>query len=201
MAASSNNGNPEGARPSETGTPSARGEAQPGAAFAHRPLPPLFWIMAAVAALALVAAGVLAFQLGNQTVQGRDPNAALGQLEGKTPEELQAELDRIVQEGMFNISIASYVEFPNGAAEGEVRIENVPGNHYLMQVEVVRDDTGETVYRTGMIEPNHHIQRAQLDVDLDAGSYPCTAVFYAFEPGTEEPVGQAAAKMTVVVAG
>ena len=86
-------------------------------------------------------------------------------------------------------------------AEGDVRIENVPSNHYLMQVKVVRDDTGEAVYRTGMIEPNHHIQRARLDVDLDAGSYPCTAVFYAYEPDTEEPVGQAAAKMTVVVAG
>ena len=102
---------------------------------------------------------------------------------------------------MFNISIASYVEFPEGTAEGEVRIENVPSNHYLMQVEVVRDDTGESVYRTGMIEPNHHIQRARLDADLDVGSYPCTAVFYAFESDTEEPVGQAAAKMTIVVAG
>ena len=116
-------------------------------------------------------------------------------------DELQAELDRIVEEGMFNISIASYVEFPEGTAEGEVRIENVPSNHYLMQVEVVRDDTGESVYRTGMIEPNHHIQRARLDADLDVGSYPCTAVFYAFESDTEEPVGQAAAKMTIVVAG
>ena len=177
------------------------GQDQPRAASVRQPLPPQFWIMTAVAVLALAVAGVLAFQMGNQSVQGRDPNAALGQLEGKTPEELQAELDRIVEEGMFNISIASYVEFADGAAEGEMRIENVPGNHYLMQVEVVRDDTGETVYRTGMIEPNHHIQRARLDVDLDAGSYACTAVFYAFEPDTEEPVGQAAAQMTIVVAG
>ena len=179
----------------------ARGEAQPGSAAARQSLPPLFWIMAAVAAAALVVAGVLAFNLGSHSLQGRDPNAALGQLEGKPPDELQAELDRIVEEGMFNISIASYVEFPEGTAEGEVRIENVPSNHYLMQVEVVRDDTGESVYRTGMIEPNHHIQRARLDADLDVGSYPCTAVFYAFESDTEEPVGQAAAKMTIVVAG
>ena len=201
MSVSSNNENPEGARPSETGMSTARGEAQPGSAAARQSLPPLFWIMAAVAAAALVVAGVLAFNLGSHSLQGRDPNAALGQLEGKTPDELQAELERIVEEGMFNISIASYVEFPEGTAEGEVRIENVPSNHYLMQVEVVRDDTGESVYRTGMIEPNHHIQRARLDADLDVGSYPCTAVFYAFESDTEEPVGQAAAKMTIVVAG
>ena len=157
--------------------------------------------MTAVAVVALAVAGMLALNLGGQSLQGRDPNAALGQLEGKTSEELQAELDRIVEEGMFNISIASYVEFPDGASEGEVRIENVPNNRYLMKVEIARDDTGETVYRSGMIEPNHHIQRARLDADLDAGSSPCTAVFYAYEADTEELVGQAAAKLTIVVAG
>ena len=103
MSVSSNNENPEGARPSETGMSTARGEAQPGSAAARQSLPPLFWIMAAVAAAALVVAGVLAFNLGSHSLQGRDPNAALGQLEGKTPDELQADLDRIVEEGMFNI--------------------------------------------------------------------------------------------------
>ena len=92
MSVSSNNENPEGARPSETGMSTARGEAQPGSAAARQSLPPLFWIMAAVAAAALVVAGVLAFNLGSHSLQGRDPNAALGQLEGKTPDELQAEL-------------------------------------------------------------------------------------------------------------
>ena len=176
----------------------ARGSASTASRAAK---PPAFYVAVGVAVVAIVVACVLGFMAFSNAGQGRDPNAALGQLEGKTPEEVQAELDRIVEEGMFNISIASYVEFPEGTAEGEVRIENVPSNHYLMQVEVVRDDTGESVYRTGMIEPNHHIQRARLDADLDVGSYPCTAVFYAFESDTEEPVGQAAAKMTIVVAG
>ena len=163
-------------------------------------------LLAAACILLLLVLGILAFLLLRAPKAGpsglaREAAALAGQLEGETEEEIQAELNRIVEEGMFNISIASYVEFPEGTAEGEVRIENVPSNHYLMQVEVVRDDTGESVYRTGMIEPNHHIQRARLDADLDVGSYPCTAVFYAFESDTEEPVGQAAAKMTIVVAG
>lgn len=201
MAGSSNSERPEGAQPPATGEIPANENAGSASVSTRQPLPPLFWVMTAVAVVALAVAGMLALNLGGQSLQGRDPNAALGQLEGKTSEELQAELDRIVEEGMFNISIASYVEFPDGASEGEVRIENVPNNRYLMKVEIARDDTGETVYRSGMIEPNHHIQRARLDADLDAGSYPCTAVFYAYEADTEELVGQAAAKLTIVVAG
>lgn len=165
----------------------------------RRPLPAVFWIAVAVAAIALAVAGFFAFRSLTSAPEGRDPNAALGQLEGKSAEEIQAELDRIVEEGMFNISIAPLIELEDGASEAELRIENVPGNRYLMKVEISRDDTGETVYTSGIVEPNRHIQKARLDVDLDAGEYPCTAVFYALDPDTEEPVGQAAAKLTIMV--
>lgn len=161
--------------------------------------PASFYIAIAVAVLALIVAAVLAFALFAQTGAGRDPNAAVGQLEGKTQEEIQAELDRIVEEGMFNISIASTVQLEDGTSEAELRIENVPNNPYLMKVEITRDDTGETIYTSGLIEPNHHIQKAKLDVDLDAGDYPCTAVFYAHDKEDEQLIGQAAAKLTVSV--
>ena len=163
------------------------------------PLPPVFYVALVVAVVAVLVACFFAFRSCSTGSEGRDPNAALGQLEGKTQEEIQAELDRIVEEGMFNISIASQVEFADGQSEGELRIENVPNNPYLMKVEITRDDTGETVYTSGMIEQNHHIQTAKLAVDLDAGDYPCTAVFYAHDPETEELVGQAAAKLTISV--
>lgn len=130
-----------------------------------------------------------------------DPTARDGQAPYKTAEEMQAELDRVVEEGMFNISIASVVSFPTGTSEGELRIENVPGNRYLMRVEITRDDTGDTIYTTDFIEPNHHIQRDALDVALPAGDYPSTAVFYAYDPDTEELVGQAAAKVDIKIEG
>ena len=176
----------------------ARGSASTASRAAK---PPAFYVAVGVAVVAIVVACVLGFMAFSNVGQGRDPNAALGQLEGKTPEEIQKELDRIVEEGMFNISIASSVEFADGTSEGELRIENVPNNPYLMKVEITRDDTGEAVYTSGMIEPNHHIQKARLDVDLDAGDYPCTAVFYAYGKDDEQLVGQAAAKMTVSVLG
>lgn len=129
----------------------------------------------------------------------RDPNASIGQLEGKSSDEIQAELDRIVDEGMFNISIAPVVYFADGASEGEVRIENVPGNRYDMRVSIVLDEDVRTVYESGVIEPNHHIRAVRLATNLGAGSYPATASFTALDRQTGAEAGQASAKITLVV--
>lgn len=174
--------------------------AQKQRARGGAPLPPVFYVAVVVAVVAVLVACFFAFRsCAPSSGEGRDPNASLGQLEGKTQEEIQSELDRVVEEGMFNISISSLVKFEDGQSEGELRIENVPNNPYLMKVEITRDDTGDVVYTSGMIEPNHHIQSAKLAVDLDAGDYPCTATFYAHDPETEELIGQAAAKLTISI--
>lgn len=159
--------------------------------------PKRFWVAIAIVVLCVILAAVLFFTLGPTGKSSRQ--GSIGQLEGKTAEEIQAELDRIVDDGMFNISIASVVEFPSGTSEGELRIENVPGNQYLMRVVINRDDTGAQIYETDLIEPNYHIQADSLDVDLPAGTYPCTAVFYAYDPETEEMIGQAGAKIDIRV--
>lgn len=129
----------------------------------------------------------------------RDPNASIGQLEGKTAEEIQAELNRIVQEGMFNISINATPVFPNGSAAGSLKIENIPANHYNMKVKITLDKTGEVIYQSGIIEPNHHIENAPLDVPLPKGTHAATATFTAYEPGTNAVMGHAAAKITILV--
>ena len=163
--------------------------------------PASFWVAIVLAIIAVIIALLFALQQCDGPGSLRDPNSSLGQLQGKTSEEIQAELDRQVEEGMFNISISSNVEFADGTSEGELKIENVPGNRYLMQVTITDDATGQVVYTSGLIDPNHHIQTAKLDVDLEPGVYDCTAVFTALDPETEEEVGQAAAKMTINVMG
>lgn len=157
-----------------------------------------FWAAIIIAIICVAVAIALAFFMLNPDGASKRAGSK-GQLEGKTPEEIQAELNRQVEEGMFNISIASTVEFQDGTSEGELRIENVPGNHYLMKVDITRDDNGQTIYTSDYLEPDYHIQRDTLDVDLPAGTYPCTAVFTASDIETEDMVGQAAAKVTVNV--
>lgn len=157
-----------------------------------------FWIGIIIAIVALIAAAILAYTM--LVAQPASKRAGdLGQLEGKTPEEIQAELNRIVDEGMFNISIASQANFKDGQSEGELRIENVPGNRYLMQVTITRDDNGQQIYESGVLEPNYHIQSDRLDVDLPKGQYLCTANFRALDPETEDEIGTAAAQIIIVV--
>lgn len=177
----------------------------PAAAYAQQPVQQQkrkrgkgFWAGMIIALLAVVAAVVLvlAMVFGNQQ---SNRGGSLGQLDGKSDAEIQAELDRIVSEGMFNISIASVVQLQNGSATGDLRIENVPGNPYLMQVTITRDDTGEQIYESGVLEQNYHIQSDTLDVVLPKGSYPCTATFHALDPDTEQEVGTAGAQILVEV--
>lgn len=180
--------------------PAAGMQASPDPKAAKRKRGASFWIALVVVLICIgLAAALLMTTLGAPQKSSRA--GVPGQLEGKTPEEVQAELDRVVEEGMFNISIASAVLFADGSSPGELRIENVPGNLYLMRVVIRLDDTGQQVYQTDMIEPNNHIQQDTLDVDLDAGTYNATAVFTAYDPDTEDEVGQAAAKITLLVQG
>ena len=80
-----------------------------------------------------------------------DPTAQDGQAPYKSAEEIQAELDREVEEGMFNISIASSIQFDDGTSSGTAYIENIPGNRYLMKVSITSDDTGEVLYESGVL--------------------------------------------------
>ena len=79
-------------------------------------------LLAAACVLLLLVLGILAFLLLRAPKAGpsglaREAAALAGQLEGKTEEEIQAELNRIVEEGMFNISINTAPTFENGKAE------------------------------------------------------------------------------------
>ncbi len=128
-----------------------------------------------------------------------DPDARDGQAPYKSAEEMQAELDRVVEEGMFNISIASSIQFDEGTSSGTAYIENVPGNHYLMRVAITDDETGEVLYESGVLKPNQFIESIALARDLDQGTYPATATFTALDETTHEEVGQAAAKIAINV--
>lgn len=124
--------------------------------------------------------------------------ARLGQLENKSEAEIQAELNRVVEEGMFHISINARPIFEDGTAEGNLEIENVPNNLYTMRVEIALDD-GQIVYDSGLVDPNYHIQRDNLNVVLEAGEYPATATFYAYNVDTLEEIGTMSTKITIFV--
>lgn len=129
-----------------------------------------------------------------------DATAISGQAPYKTQEEIIAELNRVVEEGMLNISIASVIEFADGTAPGTAYIENTPSNRYVLRVAIALDSTGEIVYQSGGLRPDSYIENITLSEDLPAGTYPATATFVAYDPDSLEEVGQAAARVTLQVA-
>lgn len=128
-----------------------------------------------------------------------DDSVQPGQASYKSEAEIQAELNKVVEEGMLNISIASVIEFENGSSPGIAYIENSPANHYVMTVTITLDETGEVMYQSRGMKPDTFIETITLARPLAAGSYPATATFTAYDMTSLEEQGQAAARITIAV--
>ncbi len=128
-----------------------------------------------------------------------DPHAQTGNLPGRTKEEIQAELDKIVEAGMFNISIASVVNMREGDEEARVRIENIAANHHHMKVAITLDGEQEPIYQSAGLAPGQYLEAVSFNRELAPGTYSATAVFTAYNTEDFSPAGEAAARITIVV--
>lgn len=98
--------------------------------------------------------------------------------------DLQAEIDKAVEQGMFNVFMNTNVVFKDGQSKGNLLIQNVETNIYPMYVEIYHDDT--LLYKSDIIEPGYKIEEAKLDTVLSKGTYDCTAYFYVTDSNKEE---------------
>ena len=128
-----------------------------------------------------------------------DTDAMAGRIQTMTEEEIQEELNRVVEEGMFNISIASAIVFESPDAQGEARIENVAANNYHMQVDIILDESGETVYSSKLIQPGYSIEHIKLSEKLEPGEYEATAIFSAITKEEMQLFGTAGAQIKLYV--
>lgn len=129
----------------------------------------------------------------------KDRDAQLGILPNMSEEEVQQRLNTVVSEGMMNVSINPHPVFEDGKSSGNLRIENIKQNHYSYTVSITRDDTGEEIYKSGLLEPGYYIDEASLTTALEQGDYPATARFLAYQDPKEKPIGAAVIKMTITV--
>ena len=124
---------------------------------------------------------------------------------GKTPDYInnvspyiQEELNKVVEEGMFNISIASVVTVDENGADAMARIENIAANHHHMKVTITLDGETEPIYESAGIAPGQYIEHVKLNRTLSAGTYSATALFTAYDMESLSQAGQAAAQITIV---
>ena len=132
-----------------------------------------------------------------------DRNALEGFLPGKTAAEIQAELNRIIDEGRVNISMNPTPVIKDG--EINVRIENVPANNYYLQADVYiypqkgNPDNAELVYRSGILKQNYYIENGETDTMVSPGEYDGIAIFSALDPDTLEEIGKTSLTLVITV--
>lgn len=129
-----------------------------------------------------------------------DPNATTGLLDGRTEEEISALQNQSVADGMLQFSINSNPVFATGTSQGNLRIENAPGNPYDIRVTITLVDSGVVVYSSGGLKPNSYIENDVLDMELGAGEYDATAKFYAVDEDHKD-IGVVTCDVTLTVLG
>lgn len=128
-----------------------------------------------------------------------DDSAVEGGWNEADTDKIIASLNEKVEEGMINISMNTSPNFRDGTAEGNLMIVNEGINRYPQVVEISRNDTGEMIYKSGAIPVGSKIEHAKLSIDLPAGTYECTAMFYNVDPNTGSYLGCAGAIISITV--
>jgi hypothetical protein len=126
-------------------------------------------------------------------------DADKGHLSNMTPEEIKAQMQKAADSSYFSFKISARPTFKNGRSKGYVGIENPKYNIYPMVVQITLDATGEIIYDSGGILPDHHIDRAKLLKVLKAGRHKATAYLYAYDAKTKALAGKQAAALIISV--
>lgn len=145
---------------------------------------------------------------------GIDENASQGGLEGRSEEEIVAELNEKVAASMINISMNTTPKFENGSSEGNLNIVNNTINNYpqvieiYLQEEITKEDGSkgyedkELIYQSGLIPVGSKVTTAKLNKALESnrvlekGTYSAIAYFNAVKDNGEY-IGRAAARIKI----
>ena len=125
-------------------------------------------------------------------------NAAEGHLPDMREDEIREQMQKKADASHFAFKINPSPVF-NSGGEGDLRIENPNHNTYPFVVEITLNETGEKVYDSGGILPDHHIARDTLTRALPTGVYMATAYFHVYDPDTSAYRGKAAAALVLQV--
>lgn len=130
-------------------------------------------------------------------------------------------LDNIVKEGPLDINQGNYEEgeennnsqsddefifkmnkkivFETPKSLGNVQIENPIFNQYNFYVEVKLKDNDKIIYKSPILEPNHHIDNDYLILNLNKGTYNAIATIFIIKPESDEVIAQNNAEIQIKI--
>lgn len=118
---------------------------------------------------------------------------------GKSKEELQAELNKKVEEGMMNVSMNTNIVLKNGKSKANLKITNKENNRYMQFVEIYTKEDNKLIHKTGGIPVGKSLNEAKLDEELKKGTYECVAYFNGVDETTNSIVGKVGVNITINV--
>ena len=148
--------------------------------------------------LLVAAAGVAAWRFAQPS--GMEPNVVVGAHPSKSPEQAEAEQKQKIAEGMIGFSVNTRVVLSESGAPGDFAFGNPPGNGKRIKMRLVRDDDGETLLETGLLDPGTYLAPEPLDARLEPGEYACTAYVDGYRDDGGH-IGQVAAGVSLEVRG
>jgi hypothetical protein len=86
----------------------------------------------------------------------------------------------------------------SGKTQAKLLIENPARNTKSFIVTICLSDTGEEIYKSGLIPPNSYIEKATLNKKLKVGTYSAIAYFTTYLPDGSED-GSVGVDMTINV--
>ena len=128
-----------------------------------------------------------------------DPSATEGGWDEADLDAIRDSLNEKVEEGMINISMNTSPVFSDGESSGSLMIVNEDINRYPISVEITRNDNGEVIYTSKAVPVGSKIEADKLDVDLPAGVYECTAMFFNLDSDTGDKLGSAGVVIELTV--
>lgn len=115
---------------------------------------------------------------------GYEANVTVGSMPGKSLEAIEAELQGKVDEKTISYTVNGRPVFESGGAMGNLKLDCPENNVNDLQFVITRNDTGEQLYDSGVLQPGSYIEEDYLQRKdpLPAGVYECTVVITATAP-------------------
>lgn len=103
------------------------------------------------------------------------------------------------QAGQYEVTMNTSWEFENGgAASSNAYVENSTSNTNDVYFDIVRSDTGETIYKSPTIPVGSHLEGITLDTELEAGSYSCVLTYHLLDD-EGEPISKLNINLDITV--
>lgn len=82
----------------------------------------------------------------------------------------------------YTVSMTTEWTFPDGAsASPDAYVQNLETNDTPVYFDVVREDTGETIYQSPVLALGANIEGIKLDTELPAGTYDCIVTYHLID--------------------